>query len=671
MSSRASASPAPEQQQQQPTPRHAAQHVLGAAEHAPLPARRLTWKRAALVSILALLVVLVCKAPKKQMAAASSMGRMVVAPNHAVLLSSSILNLTILTTNDLHSAVTGIGPESIPNAKRGGFAHLSSHLKAIRANPDWQYLTLDAGDWYAGSLFDRLGPHGNSSSVPELEYFLASGYDAVNLGNHDFDSTDKGLAHMLRKMRAKGQHLDIVSSNIRVASGPLAEFVQPHAGAQLPGSAMVAPVAANMTIRPYVVKTLAARDRLIRVGILGIFGPDAALCSTSARGAATFAGFREAELEKDFEELGAHTRAMVEHLREEEEVDFVIAMLHGGLDEAQEILARAPGIDIVASGHTHETYFASLPTEAFGSHEARQAHVIQCSHSGRMLGQMRLFVDASMRLHLAEDPACIDVDQTHGEDHHVSSLIRGWQTELPTILNSSFAYEQVVFRGRDGYVFNSSHNYIEHALTVSNLLLSQVNRHLRVSGIPEADIYLTCPTCVRARAHSLNGEVVLQYSDIYRMLSISTQCDMVVFHMRKEDLWMVLNFVVILERVFSELFVLTVGGVQYDVPAWGIPFVNYFSNLRLVREDGSSLPYAEWPALIRVATSTYIGKHIWKAKKLSYGFVQTPARDAFGNEVSMIASVVPNLPAEYNLLAESLFARSASHIAPLPASPMI
>jgi predicted MPP superfamily phosphohydrolase len=461
-------------------------------------------------------------------------------------------------------------------------------------DPNWQYLTVDAGDWYAGSLFDRLGPHGNSSSVPELEYFLASGYDAVNLGNHDFDSTDKGLAHMLGKLRQRGLHLNILSSNIHVPHGPLADFVHPQASN------------ANMTIRPYIIKTLAARDRLVRVGIVGLFGPDAALCSTSARGAATFAGFHEADLKKDYDELGAHARATVEHMREEEEADFVIALLHGGLDEAQEVLQRVPGIDVIASGHTHETYFASVPSTTHGTNEPQHTQVIQCSHSGRMLGQMRLYVDEHMKMHLADDPRCIDVDLTHGEDHHVSSLVRHWQTELPRILNSSFAYEQVVFRGRDGHVFNSSHSYIQHALTVSNLLLSQVNLHLRSSGIPEADVYLTCPTCVRSKAHSLNGEVVLQYSDIYRMLSISTQCDMVVFHMRKEDLWMVLNFVVILERVFSEVFVLTVGGVQYDVPAWGIPFVNYFSNLRLVRQDGSSLPYAEWPDLIRVATSTYV-----------------------------------------------------------------
>jgi hypothetical protein len=90
-----------------------------------------SWKRAALIAALATLVVLVCKAPKKQMLNAS-MARMQAAPDHGAL-AASILNLTILTTNDLHSAVTGIGPEAIPHAKRGGFARLSSHIKAIRS----------------------------------------------------------------------------------------------------------------------------------------------------------------------------------------------------------------------------------------------------------------------------------------------------------------------------------------------------------------------------------------------------------------------------------------------------------------------------------------------------------------------------------------------------------
>ena len=44
-----------------------------------------------------------------------------------------ILNLTIMATNDLHSAVMGVGPESIPSEKLGGFARLANYLKIARS----------------------------------------------------------------------------------------------------------------------------------------------------------------------------------------------------------------------------------------------------------------------------------------------------------------------------------------------------------------------------------------------------------------------------------------------------------------------------------------------------------------------------------------------------------
>jgi 5'-nucleotidase len=514
---------------------------------------------------------------------------------------SSILNLSLLATNDLHSAVTGVGPESLPQSKRGGYARLASVLKRLRnvsvclfrrlISQDnlRHYLTVDAGDWYAGSLFDQLGPNGNTSFVPELEYFHASHYDAINLGNHDFDSTDRGLAYMMSKAEQRGLRLPFVASNMQPMTSPLSEFFGR---------------ASNVSLQPFVVKTFPSAIRPIRVGILGLFGPDAALCSTGTRGPVTFAGFRESVLEKDMNELNEHARSMVSIMRDVHEVDIVVVLLHGGPVEASELAAAVPGIDAIASGHTHETYYLAAPSSAFETNEARTTHVVQCGHSGRSLGVLNFFVDADMKLHLASPAQCVAVDAAHGEDTHIQTLVRGWQAELPRVLNSSFAYEQVVHRGRDGDLFNSSHDYLEHARVVSNLLLSEVNARLERMGHAPADVYLTCPTCVRTRAHASQGEVILQYSDIYRMLSISTSCDMVVFHMRREDLWMVLNFVVILEKILSREFVLTLGGVQYEVGAWGIPFVNYFQNLRFERADGSSLPYDEWPALVRVATST-------------------------------------------------------------------
>ena len=60
-------------------------------------------------------------------------------------------------------------------------------------------LTLDAGDWYSGSLYDQLGADDRTNSVPQMEFFHDAGYDGIILGNHDFDRHESALFAMLYK----------------------------------------------------------------------------------------------------------------------------------------------------------------------------------------------------------------------------------------------------------------------------------------------------------------------------------------------------------------------------------------------------------------------------------------------------------------------------------------
>ena len=468
---------------------------------------------------------------------------------------------------------------------------------------------MDAGDWYAGSLFDKLGPHSNASHVPELEFFAAAGYDAVNIGNHDFDSGDVGLAQMFTKAMQRGIKLDVLSANLKATSGPMADFVD---------NSML-----NVSVKPYTMKTYYSPVpkqrshhsqpvqshilREVRVAVVGLLGPDGALCSNGIRGPVSFVGFNDIEGRKEQAKLEEFMRNLMPVLREEEQADFVVVLLHGGPDEARSLAQNVPGIDIISSGHTHESYYLGVQSEAYGTLEARTTHVVQCGHSGSSISEIRLYVDKDMGLHLAQTPQCTAVDGSLGEDPHVEQLVHKWKSELSVVMNHSFTYDQVVYRGRDGSLFNSSNSHSQHALFVSTLLLSQFNNHLRNLKMPEADIYLSCPTCVRARPTvERNGDVILRFSDVYRMLSISTSSDMVVFYMRKENVYNLLNFVPILGKFLSSKFMITVGGVEFDLNPWGLPFIGYMENLCLKRADGSCLPYEEWPSLIRVASSTYV-----------------------------------------------------------------
>ncbi len=97
--------------------------------------------------------------------------------------------LTILHTNDIHSHIEAFSSGS--NKGFGGMLQLSSLVKKIRENEE-NILLLDAGDIFQGTpYFNLFGG--------ELEFRLMSniGYDAVTIGNHDFDNGIDGLASQM------------------------------------------------------------------------------------------------------------------------------------------------------------------------------------------------------------------------------------------------------------------------------------------------------------------------------------------------------------------------------------------------------------------------------------------------------------------------------------------
>ena len=97
--------------------------------------------------------------------------------------------LTILHTNDMHSHIHPF--TSGRNKGLGGMAQRAALIKQIRKQEE-HVLLLDAGDVFQGTPYFNV--YGG-----ELEFKLMSEmkYDAVTLGNHDFDNGLEGLKEQL------------------------------------------------------------------------------------------------------------------------------------------------------------------------------------------------------------------------------------------------------------------------------------------------------------------------------------------------------------------------------------------------------------------------------------------------------------------------------------------
>ena len=261
----------------------------------------------------------------------------------AVFISTSLLAaeklLTIVHTNDLHSHIQGFSPEidyrpDLVNADNtvGGWSRIATvinNTKKERRNP---VLTLDAGDFSMGSLFHTLA----REEAFELRLLKMMGYDAVTLGNHEFDLKPAGLARMLLSAKAKGGMPQIVFAG--------AVFDKKN-----PADDSLAEVFDGTDVNDYIVLIRNG----IKIGIFGMMGKDAAAVATFAA-PVTF---------RDPIEV---SREIVHILRTEEKVDIVICLSHGGLTDnskqaEDEILARnVKGIDIIISGHTHALHKTPL-----------------------------------------------------------------------------------------------------------------------------------------------------------------------------------------------------------------------------------------------------------------------------------------------------------------------
>lgn len=158
-----------------------------------------------------------------------------------------VYRLRIVHANDHHAriepeqvtikAASGSTPALARNF--GGVARRKALFDAARAEAAAaadvlakNILFLDAGDVFQGTLYfnQYLGQ-------ADLEFYNALGYDAVAIGNHEFDRGDQTFADYLTKAT-----YPIVGANITATSGPLASLITtaitvdaPAKGVMIPG----------------------------------------------------------------------------------------------------------------------------------------------------------------------------------------------------------------------------------------------------------------------------------------------------------------------------------------------------------------------------------------------------------------------------------------------------
>lgn len=225
-------------------------------------------------------------------------------------------HLEVLHTNDTHSCIMPLNPNLADTAVagRGGFLRRVAMIKEERAkNPD--LLLIDSGDFSQGSPFYTM-----FKGDVEIGLMNLMGYDAVTIGNHEFDF---GLENMARIFK-------------------MAKFPVVCANYDFTGTCV------EGLVKPYVI----IKRNGLKIGLFGLSPQLEGLVDLSKCKGVTYL---------DPVEVGNRVAAELKH---DKKCDVVICVSHLGWlrpDEMgdQKLLASSKDIDLVLGGHSH-SYFKDL-----------------------------------------------------------------------------------------------------------------------------------------------------------------------------------------------------------------------------------------------------------------------------------------------------------------------
>nr|XP_033793675.1 5'-nucleotidase isoform X2 [Geotrypetes seraphini] len=303
--------------------------------------------------------------------------------------------LTLLHTNDVHARVEQSSRDSGRCAPHegcyGGVARRLSKVREVRAREP-HVLLLDAGDQYQGTVWFNYFK--GEEAVRFMNYLQ---YDAMALGNHEFDNGVEGLLNPLLKMA----EFPILSANIKSD-----EQLSP-----------------NITgyYLPYKILQVGPE----KVGIIGYTSKETPFLSST----------------------GPHLLFEDEILALQPQVDKlstlgvnkIIALGHSGFETDKQIAQKVKGVDVVIGGHTNTfLYTGSPPSSEVPAGEypfmvqsdfGNLVPVVQAYAFGKYLGYLKVtFDDDGNVIQASGNP--ILLNDTVPEDEELKTEVNKWKEQI-------------------------------------------------------------------------------------------------------------------------------------------------------------------------------------------------------------------------------------------------
>lgn len=242
---------------------------------------------------------------------------------------SQTKELILLHTNDSHGSIVAV--DSV-----GGMAERAAFIRKVREEAPG-VLLVDAGDINTGQAVSNM-----FDAKPDIESYNYMGYDAVTMGNHEFD---KPVAVLLQQM--KWANFPFLTTNISYRGKTLGQG--------------------------YLIKNING----IKVGLLGITTKNSENISIYAN-------------EVVFQNEVESARQGIQDLKKQK-VDIIIGLVHLGFTEttpdfitSTKLAEQVEGFDILVDGHSHS--YIEEPVKV------KNTWIVTANQSGRYVGEGKVKV---------------------------------------------------------------------------------------------------------------------------------------------------------------------------------------------------------------------------------------------------------------------------------------
>ena len=267
-------------------------------------------------------------------------------------------DLTILHTNDLHAHLASFDTygslcdvtKETSDECQAGSARLAAAIAAERAKGG-NILLLDAGDQFQGTLFFT-----KYKGMACAEMMQRLRYDAMTLGNHEFDEGSIALANFLKSLSFPALAVNLDTSGSPLLSG---------------------------LIQPY--RMLDVNGR--KIGVIGVVNPGTPQLSTP-------------EPDLIFSPPSGPVASAVHDL-ERQGANIIVVLSHLGLDGDRALAEEVAGLDIIVGGHSH-VLLANDDPDAVGpcplpvtGPDGKIVQIVTADYWGRYLGIIHLTFDDS------------------------------------------------------------------------------------------------------------------------------------------------------------------------------------------------------------------------------------------------------------------------------------